>query len=90
MTIGRSSIHDTPDIAIADSLYSFLDQTVSRLHAKLFFNGSFFLQDLGSTNKIKKGENILEDRETTELSDGDVFTIGDTRLKFFNGLSGLR
>jgi predicted component of type VI protein secretion system len=81
-TIGRATDHDNPDIAITDQI-----RTVSRLHGKISYNGSFFLQDLESTNKIISHGKKLDDRETIELLGGDTFVMGDIRLRLITDLT---
>jgi hypothetical protein len=77
-TIGRATSHDKPDIAIDDDSGS-----VSRLNAKLFYkDGSFFLQDLESTNKVISKGKQLQGREVMELQGGDTFVLG--------GINGIR
>jgi hypothetical protein len=77
-TIGRATSHDKPDIAIDDD-----GGSVSRLNAKIFFkDGSFFLQDLESTNKIILKGKQLQGREVIELQGGDTFVLG--------GINGIR
>ena len=87
-TIGRATFHDNPDIPITDQIYSGLDQSVSRLHGKIFYaNNSFYLQDLESTNKIIWKGKKLDDREIVELKGGDTFVMGDTRIRLITNLT---
>jgi uncharacterized protein YxeA len=81
-TIGRATEHDNPDIAITDKI-----NTVSRLHGKISYNGSFFLQDLESTNKIESNGKKLDDREEIKLQGGDTFLMGDIRLRLITDLT---
>lgn len=57
------------------------DDAVSRHHAKLTVNerGYFRLEDLGSTNGVQfEGRRV----KRINLVDGDVFVIGDARIRF--------
>jgi hypothetical protein len=77
-TIGRATPQDKPDIAIDDD-----GGSVSRLNAKISYkDGSFFLQDLESTNKVISKGKQLQGREEIELQGGDTFVLG--------GVNGIR
>ena len=56
------------------------DGNVSRKHAVVIFhNGSFYVQDLGSTNGVEyNGQRI----DTKIVEEGDVYTICDHELTF--------
>ncbi len=57
------------------------DEQVSRQHAQLLLvNGAWVIEDMGSTNGTELEAGRLRDR--SRLSDGDVVTIGRTRLTF--------
>jgi FHA domain len=82
--VGRATIKDIPGIPVIDSL---LDRTVSRWHTKIFLsaNGTFFLEDLGSTNgTYVRGQlhSPLLNNARVVLRDGDIFRIGGTEIKF--------
>jgi pSer/pThr/pTyr-binding forkhead associated (FHA) protein len=72
MVIGRGR---TADLVLSDP-------TISRAHAAIGFDrGSFFVQDLGSTNGTRvNGE--VEPR--TALRDGDDLQLGKLLLRFTN------
>ena len=73
-TIGRATDYDKPDISIDDD-----GGLVSRLNAKIFYkNGSFFVEDLESTNKVISKGKQLQSREPMELQGGDTFVLGGT------------
>jgi len=76
-TIGRATTEDKPDIAIQSGA-----GTVSRLTGKIFYNGSFFLQDLESLNKITSKGKELDHRHPIKLQGGDTFVMG--------GVGGIR
>lgn len=59
------------------------DIRMSRKHAAIKKKGSlgFTLRDLGSKNGVILNNTKLEADEEVYLSDGDVFQIGDTRLR---------
>ena len=70
LSIGRS---DEADIGISD-------QFASSMHARIYSRaGSWFVQDLDSTNgTLLNGEDLRGD---SELLDGDVIEIGDTKFR---------
>lgn len=70
LSIGRS---DEADIGISD-------QFASGVHARIYSRaGSWFVQDLDSTNgTVLNGDDLQGD---SELLDGDVIEIGDTRFR---------
>jgi predicted component of type VI protein secretion system len=75
-TLGRS---DECDLVLRD-------RSISRKHAVLVHaDGSWFVEDLGSTNGVskdgKRGERI-------ELADGDEFRLGDLALRLRLGVEG--
>jgi hypothetical protein len=62
---------------------------VSRRHARITSRGIlFFVEDLGSANgTIINGSMRLTPQEPYLLTNGDVIQIGETALKFVNGVS---
>ena len=56
------------------------DGNISRKHAVvLFHNGSFYVQDLGSTNGVEfNGQRI----DTKIIEEGDVYSICDHEITF--------
>lgn len=69
-TLGRS---DECDVVLRD-------RSISRKHAVVVREGErWFVQDLGSTNGLKKGG---KRGERFELSDGDEFELGELPLRF--------
>jgi len=70
--VGRAP---TVDIVIVDPY-------VSRRHAKIYFeDGKWWIEDLGSTNGTLLNNDYIPKGEKRELHDGDVITLGQTRLK---------
>ena len=73
ITIGRKSSKNIPDLDLSP------DKSVSRRHAKLWFDhGKYWIEDLGSTlgvtvNGIKKPK--------SQVTFGDLIDIGRTRLQ---------
>lgn len=76
LTIGRGS---SADIQLRDGL-------VSRSHAEIKGQAeTCLLSDLGSANGTYVNGNAVK---TKELDEGDVITIGDTRIIFGKGETG--
>ncbi|TAI47335.1 FHA domain-containing protein [Flagellimonas allohymeniacidonis] len=79
LSIGRQSNNDI----VLD------DPTVTRQHAQLSFeNGSFWIQDLGSTNKTYL--NGKEVKTKSRLKDSDTVTISFYRITLKDGAKDLR
>lgn len=70
LSLGRS---DEADIGISD-------QFASAMHARIYSRaGSWFVQDLDSTNgTVLNGEDLVGE---SEVLDGDVIEIGDTKFR---------
>ena len=67
-----------------DNTYALPDETVSKRHIQVRHEGGqFILQDVGSTYGTLLNSIELEGRET--LRDGDIITVGNTRLRFVDG-----
>jgi ABC-type multidrug transport system ATPase subunit/pSer/pThr/pTyr-binding forkhead associated (FHA) protein len=65
------------------------DPTVSRKHAKISFkDGTYFIEDLGSTNKTHINGKELESK--TKLKESDVVTISFYQINLLTGLTNLR
>ena len=82
-TIGRWDADNGvfPDIDL-DAYDS--DAKVSRKHAKVYrSNGSYFIEDLGSTNGtyVNRGRRLLPGTPQ-QISDGDEVIVGKTFLRF--------
>jgi len=82
-TIGRWDADNGvfPDIDL-DAYDS--DAKVSRKHAKIYrSNGSYFIEDLGSTNGtyVNRGRRLLPGTPQ-QISDGDEVIVGKTFLRF--------
>lgn len=82
-TIGRWDADNGvfPDIDL-DAYDS--DAKVSRRHAKIYrSNGSYFIEDLGSTNGtyVNRGRRLLPGTPQ-QISDGDEVIVGKTFLRF--------
>lgn len=82
-TIGRWDADNGvfPDIDL-DAFDS--DAKVSRRHAKIYRNnGSYFIEDLGSTNGtyVNRGRRLLPGNPQS-LADGDEVIVGKTFLRF--------
>ena len=59
--------------------------SVSRQHCVLWIeNGRYRLRDLGSTNRTRVSERVVED---ADLADGDHITVGESILKFISHVS---
>ncbi|MDI6799453.1 MAG: DUF3662 and FHA domain-containing protein [Actinomycetota bacterium] len=57
-----------------------MDQSASRLHAEIRKDGRrYILKDLGSTNGTLLNDCVVE---SAQLKQGDVITVGKTRLEF--------
>jgi serine/threonine-protein kinase len=82
-TIGRwdadNGVFPDVDLDAYDS-----DAKVSRRHAKLYrSNGSYFIEDLGSTNGtyVNRGRRLLPGTPQ-QITDGDEVIVGKTFLRF--------
>lgn len=70
----------SPDIDL--SLFD-PDMTVSRLHARISFEGSFFyIEDLKSRNKTRIGALVLTPMKPELLQHEDTVHFGRVRLRF--------
>jgi uncharacterized membrane protein YhaH (DUF805 family) len=59
-----------------------LNDSVSRKHAKITFNGSDFeIQDLGSSNKVIVNGQFVQ---SARLSNGDIIGLGEALLNFYS------
>ena len=57
--------------------------TISRQHARLYFeNGSFLVEDLGSTNGTSVDGNLLEQGCIASVKNGSVIALSDEELVF--------
>lgn len=74
ITIGRSK---KADLMVKNP-------TVSRLHCQvLFASGTFYLEDLGSSNGTYYNMEKLNPNQPVPLEDGDVFFAGNLEVKFY-------
>ncbi len=70
-----------PDITLNDD--AALAQGVSRLHAKVIYQGgTFYLVDLNSTNSTYINGNRLVPQQFYSLRDGDTVELGKYRMRF--------
>ncbi len=70
----------TPDIDLSDFD---TDMTVSRLHARISFEGSFFyIEDLKSRNKTRLRALVLSPMKAELLQHDDIIHFGHVRLRF--------
>jgi len=77
VNIGRSAVDN--DLILNN-------QSVSTHHARISFaNGSFFLQDTGSTNGTTINGRLMEKNERVKLENGEEFCVGSITLQFATG-----
>ena len=69
-----------------ENIYIPEDSFVSRKHARIIFDdNNYFLEDLNSANGTCLNRSRIEKK--TQISDGDIITIGHTDLKLSIGLN---
>ena len=65
--------------------YRFNRRSVSRLHARIFAEGDrYFIEDLDSTNGTRVNKKKLAPHEIVEIRDGDIITISDVEMSYYN------